>query len=250
MSFDIAPEAYSRFMGRWSEPLAVQFAENVDSGPALDVGSGPGALAAELARRLGPDQVTAVDPSEQFVAAVRERLPGLDARLASAEHLPFPDHTFAATLAQLVVHFMPDPVVGLREMRRVTQPGGVVATCVWDAAGGRAPISPFWRGVAELNPDPVQPAGPAGWREGDLERILQAAGLLDLTSTALTVTLAFSTYDDWWRPFTAGAGPVGSYVKRLGDEQLEALRVTCEQILPPAPFELTAVAWSVVGRVG
>ena len=82
----------------------------------LDVGCGPGALTVELVRRLGPDAVAAVDPSEPFIAAARERHPGVDVRLSTAEDLPYPDGTFDATLAQLVVHFMSDPVAGLAEM--------------------------------------------------------------------------------------------------------------------------------------
>jgi ubiquinone/menaquinone biosynthesis C-methylase UbiE len=93
-----------------------------DGQRALDVGCGPGALTAELVSRLGAVAVAAVDPSEPFVAAARERHPGVQVLRASAEHLPFPDRTFDASLAQLVVHFMSDPVAGLAEMARVTRP--------------------------------------------------------------------------------------------------------------------------------
>src|ERR1700729_1943675 len=135
-------------MGRYSEPLAVQFADLAGIGRGqrvLDVGCGPGALTAELVSRAGADAVSAVEPSASFAAAVRERLPGADIRLAAAERLPFATDIFDAALAQLVVHFMADPVAGLREMARVTRPGGVVAACVWDHAGGRGPLAAFWR---------------------------------------------------------------------------------------------------------
>ena len=72
-----------------------------------------GALTAELARRVGDDSVSAIDPSEPFVAAARGRFPGVDVRQASAERIPFDDASFDAALAQLVVHFMADPVAGL-----------------------------------------------------------------------------------------------------------------------------------------
>ena len=142
MSFDVAADAYDRFMGRYSAQLAPGLADlgGVQAGQTvLDVGCGPGALTAELVRRLGPDAVAAVDPSESFVAAARARHPGVDVRLSAAEDLPYPDGTFDAAFAQLVVHFMTDPVAGLAEMARVTRADGVVAACVWDLAGGRAP---------------------------------------------------------------------------------------------------------------
>ena len=114
--FTVAAESYDRFMGRYSAPLAPQLAElaGVAGGQrVLDVGCGPGALTAELVRRAGAANVAAVDPSEPFVAAARERQPGVDVRQASAEELPFEDAAFDAALAQLVVHFMSDPVRGL-----------------------------------------------------------------------------------------------------------------------------------------
>src|SRR5690348_13993487 len=103
-------------MGRYSVPLAPRLADlaRVAAGQrALDVGCGPGALTAELVRRLGPDAVSAVDPSEPFVAAAQERHPGVSVQRAAAEDLPFADDAFDAALAQLVVHFMADPVGGL-----------------------------------------------------------------------------------------------------------------------------------------
>jgi len=157
VSFAVAPEAYDRFMGRYSVPLAPQLAalaEVVAGQRALDVGCGPGALTAELVRRLGPAAVAAVDPSEPFVDAARERHPGVNVERAPAEELPFPDEAFDAALAQLVVHFMADPVRGLREMARVTREGGIVAACVWDhAVGGQGPLSLYWDAARELDPD-------------------------------------------------------------------------------------------------
>ncbi|HSR26233.1 MAG TPA: class I SAM-dependent methyltransferase, partial [Candidatus Eisenbacteria bacterium] len=139
MTFDVSGDAYARFMGRFSEPLAARFADLADlrtGQNALDVGCGPGALTAELVRRLGAAAVSAIDPSPPFVEAVRARFPAVDARRGAAERLPFPADGFDHVMAQLVVHFMTDPVAGLREMARVARPAGTVAACVWDHAGG------------------------------------------------------------------------------------------------------------------
>src|SRR5215207_1528593 len=115
-------------MGRYSLLLSPQLADlaGVRMGQrVLDVGCGPGALTAELVRRLEPSAVAAVDPSESFVSAARSRYPGVDVQQASAEDLPFTDDSFDVSLAQLVVHFMSDPIAGLKEMARVTRQGGV-----------------------------------------------------------------------------------------------------------------------------
>src|SRR5437764_7109845 len=156
-------------MGRYSEPLAPRFADFARVAPGqhvLDVGCGPGALTAELVRRLGADAVWAVDPSESFVAAARARHPGVGVEQASAESLPFADRRFDASLAQLVVHFMADPVEGIRELGRVTRANGVVAACVWDHGTGRGPLSLFWETARELEPEVEDESGLAGKRQG------------------------------------------------------------------------------------
>lgn len=115
VSFPVDALSYDRFMGRYSVLLAAQLADlaEVAAGQrVLDVGCGPGALTAELVERLGPAAVWAVDPSEPFVAAARERYPGVSVQLAFAEQLPFPNQAFGVTLAQLVVHFLADPSRG------------------------------------------------------------------------------------------------------------------------------------------
>ena len=250
MSFDVPADAYDRFMGRFSEPLAVQFAElaQVRAGQrALDVGCGPGALTALLVERLGTD-VSAVDPSARFVAAVHPRLPGVDVRAGTAEQLPFPDDTFDVTLAQLVVHFMADPVTGLSEMARVTRAGGLVAACVWDQSGDSGPLATFYHAVHDLDPDAPDESGLAGTRQGQLTELCQAAGLLDIKPTSLTVSVTFATFAQWWEPFTLGVGPAGAHVAQLDQGRREDLRSRCLELLPPAPFEIAASAWCVSAR--
>lgn len=252
MSFNVAASSYDRFMGRFSEPLAVPFVEvaGLTAGQrALDVGCGPGALTTQLVSRLGADHVSAVDPSDPFVAAAKERFPGVDVHLGSAELLPFEDDSFDASLAQLVVHFMADPVAGLREMARVTVPGGVVAACVWDHASGGGPLSLFWQAVNELDPDAHDESHLAGSREGHLAELFEAAELAEIEPSSLTVTVRFASFEDWWEPYTLGVGPSGAYAAGLDDARRAALIARCEELLPPAPFDLPASAWCVRGRV-
>ena len=239
-------------MGRYSVPLApllADFAEVAAGQRVLDVGCGPGALTAELVTRLGPAAVSAVDPSEPFVAAVRERHPGVGVRRAAAEQLPFGDHEFDAALAQLVVHFMADPVVGLREMARVTRKQGVVAACVWDHAGDRGPLSLFWKAARELDPDVEDESQLAGAREGHLAQLFQAAGLHDIEESALSVDVEHPSFEEWWEPFTLGVGPAGGHAAGLEAKQQAELRERCRAMLPAPPFVLTARAWAARGFV-
>ena len=250
MSFAVTADAYDRFMGRYSTRLAPQFADytGVRSGQkVIDVGCGPGALTKELVDRLGSTNVFAIDPSKPFVTAIHERFPEVDVRLAAAEAIPFPDRTFDAALAQLVVHFMSDPVAGLREMARVARHDGVVAACVWDHAGERGPLSVFWRAARELDPSANDQSGRAGVREGDLAALFVSAGLSDIDESALEVTVAHPTFEEWWEPFTLGVGPVGAYTSQLAADRLAALMERCRELLPAPPFELSARAWTARG---
>jgi SAM-dependent methyltransferase len=251
VGFAVAADAYDRFMGRYSVPLAAVFADFagvVDGQRVLDVGCGTGALTAELVSRVGPAAVTAVDPSEPFVAAVQERHPAVDVRLAAAEQLPFGENAFDVALAQLVVHFMTHPVEGLREMARVTREDGVVAACVWDHAGGHGPLSVFWEAAHELDPDVENESQLAGAREGGLTELFEAAGLRAVEESALSVELEHPSFEEWWEPFTLGVGPAGSYAARLDPERQARLRERCRELLPQAPFVVTARAWTARGR--
>ena len=236
-------------MGRYSVQLAPQLADlaEVQRGQrVLDVGCGPGALTAELVARIGAHAVTAVDPSASFVAATRERHPGVDVLRAPAEELPFADATFDAALAQLVVHFMRDAVAGLREMRRVTRPGGIVAACVWDQAG-RSPLTPFWRAARERDPGAEGEAHAAGGRSGDLSALFAQAGLRDVDETELEARVTYATFDEWWEPCTLGVGPAGTYAASLDEERRAELRERCRQLLPDPPFTIASVAWAARG---
>jgi SAM-dependent methyltransferase len=252
VTFAVAADAYDRFMGRYSVQLSAQLADlaGVTEGQrVLDVGCGPGALTGELVARLGPDAVTAVDPSESFIVAARERHRGVRVEQAAAERLPFDDDEFDAALAQLVVHFMSDPVAGLRESARVTRREGAVAACVWDYAGGRGPASTFWQAVRALDGDADDESGLAGARAGDLAELFTGAGLAEVAEATLEASVDFASFDEWWEPYTLGVGPPGAYVARLDIAARAELESSCRRLLPPAPFTLTAHAWAARGNV-
>ena len=252
MSFDVPADAYDRFMGVHSRQLSPQLADLAALGPGsrvLDVGCGPGALTAELVERVGAESVAALDPSESFVAAVGARCPGVDARRGAVEAIPYPDDEFDAALAQLVVHFMADPVAGLREMARVTRPDGVVAASVWDHAGERSPLSPFWQVFRELEPGAGDESALPGAREGHLVELFELAGLRGVEGSVHVARVEYATFEEWWEPFTFGVGPAGAAFRTLDDRQGEELRERARRLLPDAPFALESSAWVARGLV-
>src|SRR5207248_2065515 len=211
-----------------SVPLAsifADFAGVADGQRVVDVGCGPGALTRVLVERVGADAAAAVDPSEPFVEAARSRHPGVDVRQAPAEDLPFADDSFDAALAQLVVHFMADPVRGLGEMARVTRPGGTIAACVWDHSGsGSGPLAPFWTAARSVDPDVDDESDRPGSNKGDLASLFEAAGIDGVEETTLSVSIEHGGFDAWWEPFTLGVGPAGAYLAGLDEEQQARVR--------------------------
>ncbi len=248
VSFVVSPEAYSRFMGRYAEPLAVVFAAFAGVGAndkVLDVGCGPGALTAHLLS-VGAE-VAAIDPSPPFVDAMRRRFPGLDARKGTAEELPYESASFDAALAQLVVHFMTDPVGGISQMARVTRRGGVVAACVWDGPTGA--LAPFWDAVHLIDPDAQDEALLSGAHRGHLTELFEAAGLRTVAEDGIAVDMVHPTFEQWWQPYTFGVGPAGDYVGRLDDEGRARLQAVARERLGSGPFTVTATAWAARGTV-
>ncbi|MFI8774474.1 class I SAM-dependent methyltransferase [Gordonia sp. NPDC062954] len=248
MSFAVPSEAYARFMGRYAEPLAGVFAAfaGVRAGQrVLDVGCGPGALAAHL----GPigAEVSAIDPSPPFVAAIRQRLPDVDVRTGTAEELPYGDAEFDAAMAQLVVHFMTDPVRGIRQMARVTRPGGVVAACVWDGPTGA--LAPFWDAVHVLDPDAEDEALLSGAHRGHLTELFVDAGLRAVVEEPIAVDIEHPAFEEWWEPYTFGVGPAGEYVQRLDADARARLEGVARDRLGPGPFRVVATAWAARGTV-
>lgn len=248
MSFEVPPDAYARFMGRYAEPLAEVFAafSGVSAGDVvLDVGCGPGALTAHLLS-VGA-RVAAIDPSPPFVDAIRARFPDVDVRRGTAEELPYDAAAFDAALAQLVVHFMPDPVVGIGQMARVTRRGGVVAACVWDGPTGA--LAPFWEAVHLIDPDAQDEALLSGAHRGHLTEIFAAAGLRDVEERPIAVDVVHPTFEEWWEPYTFGVGPAGDYVQGLDDAGRAHLESVARKRLGGGPFTVTATARAARGTV-
>jgi SAM-dependent methyltransferase len=253
MSFTVGTNAYARHVGRYGAALSSAHAEaaGVAVGDrALDVGCGPGALLAELSRRLGVDHVAGADPSPPFAEAARAAVPGADVRLARAEQLPFESRAFDVVLSQLVVNFMDDAPAGVAEMRRLAR--RTVASCVWDYGGGMTMLRAFWDAALELDASaPDEGRTMRFCTPPELALLWKRAGLRDVETTALLVEARYVDFDDYWAPFPTGLGPSGAYCASLDEDHRAALRTACFRRLgsPRGAFELSARAWFVRGAV-
>src|SRR5258708_25673172 len=233
--------AYDKFMGRFSVRLAPLFADfsGVSAGSrVLDVGAGTGALTAELLRRDAT--VAAMDPSPEFVATLKSRFPDVDAREAGAEELPWPDGSFDAALAQLVIAFMADADAGVAEMHRVVEPGGVVAVCMWDRERMEL-LHAVNRVQAVVDPG----------RSADAPRFRDAASIGGLLGDGaevelLVVDAEYTDFGEFWSALTGGVGPAGAWVASLDEDRRAQAHEELRRFLgnPGGAFTLTGRAWA------
>src|SRR5918997_1564009 len=167
-----------------------------------------------------------------------------------AESLPWQDGDFDVALSSLVVAFMGDADQGVREMVRVTRPGGTVAVCMWDiAGGGMTMLRMFWTAVRRIEPQAQGERQRAGTTEGDIAERFRRACLQGVADGTLEVSAEYSGFDDFWEPFTFAVGPAGEHVASMTDDQRAAVREALRADLPESRFSLPARAWYATGVV-
>jgi SAM-dependent methyltransferase len=251
-------EAYEPYIGRWSRLVAAEFVAWLgiaDGAVWLDVGCGTGALSRTVLGAADPALVVGIDPSAGFLAHARSQLGGDRARFAAADarRLPLGDARFDAVASGLVLNFVPDPALAVREMTRVARPGGRVAAYVWDYAGRMGLIRHFWDAAAAL--DPAAAELDEGRRFGlcrpePLTGLFRDAGLVEVAARPLQVPTRFRDFDDYWTPFLGGQGPAPGYAMALDGPRRAALREELRARLPVAAdgsIPLAARAWAVAG---
>ena len=256
----VESDAFERFMGRWSRrlaPLLVKFASLEDGDSVLDVGSGTGALAFAVTNAMPSVRVTGVDSSSAYVRYAQARTPSDRVRfvVGDAQALQLPDATFDKTLSLLVMNFVPDHAKALREMIRVTRPGGLVAAAVWDYGDGMEMLRVFWDEAVALD------SAIAGrdernmplCKEGELAGLWRAEGLQHVQEQPIAIELSFASFDDYWSPFLGGQGPAGAYATSLPETARAALQSRLRKRLlgdrQDGRFTLQARAWTVKGVV-
>ena len=262
-SFNVQSAAgYEQLMGRWSRQLAppfIDFAGVADGERVLDVGCGTGSLTFALPRAADVSEITAIDFSPVFVeATIRANSdPRIKVQQADACALPFADASFDRALALLVLHFVPESGKAVAEMRRVVRPGGVVAAAVWDHFGGMPGMRMVLDVAAMLDGNAEQVrsryCSQPMMRPGEMTQSFAAHGLANVEQTSLTIRMDYLSFDDFWRPISAGEGPLGKYIGGLDAAQRAkidaAVRAAYQAGQPDGPRSFAAVAWACRGIV-
>jgi SAM-dependent methyltransferase len=252
-----AGESYDAYMGRWSRRIAPLFLERLEAAEGLawlDVGCGTGALTEAILAQCAPASVTSVDPSAGFIARARQivRDPRATFLLGNAQALPVASAAFDLVISGLVLNFVPDRLKALEEMKRVARPDGHVCFYVWDYAGGGLEfLRAFWTAATALDPDAADLTEDRRFpfcEPSALKELALAAGLGAVDCQAIEAPTVFQDFDDYWRPFTLGAGPAPGYYASLTPEERRRLRELLRDRLPvreDGSIPLKARAWAV-----
>jgi SAM-dependent methyltransferase len=220
---------YERLMGRWSRrlaPLFIAHAGIADGENLLEVGCGTGSLTFALPEAARIASLVAIDHSEIYLAAAKgkNRDPRITIEHGDGAALRFADARFDRAVSMLVLpSVLPSPEAAVREMRRVTRAGGVVAAAFWDSPGGAAANRMFWDTAAALDEAAAaardRTMGRPIYAPGALPRIWAEAGLTDINETSLMIRMDFADFADYWEPYASGEGMLGEYVASLDDNR-------------------------------
>ncbi len=255
-----AGDHYETFMGRWSRMLARPFLAQFDAPQGLDwldIGCGTGALSEAVLVLADPASLIGIDPSGDFVEATRRRIDDPRARFmtGSADTIGLPDASRDVICSGLVLNFVPDRAAMFDAVRRVARPGARLGLYVWDYPEGMGFLNAFWDAAAALDPDAAEltEARRFPWcTEADLPPILTDAGFSDVACWPIEIETRFRDFEDFWHPFTLGAGPAPGYCASLPDEARGKLRDRLEATLKTdedGTIPLSARAWALSARI-
>ena len=253
-----AGDAYERYMGRWSRPLARSFVSWLSAPRGvdwLDVGCGTGALTRAICDLAEPASVLACDPSEAFVryAEASLRHGRVAFVVAGAESLPGNLQAFDCAVSGLAINFVADPLGAVRRMTERLRRGGLVGVYVWDYGEGMEFLRSFWDAAVALDSAAVafdeDRRFPLCKAEA-LEALFNQAGLEEVVVEGLEIPTYFQGFEDFWMPVLLGVGPAPAYAASLPPERQILLRQRLVDLLKPeidGGIRLKARAWAVRG---
>lgn len=250
---------YERFMGRWSRLVAQKFLEWLNLPPDciwLDVGCGTGSLTRLILETNQPAEIVSIDSSKEFITYAQQSItnPKVRFQVGLAQSLELESNTFDVVVSGLMLNFVPQPEMAIREMIRVAKPGATIGIFVWDYAEGMEILRYYWDAAVELNEKAAQ------YDEGirfpickkePLASAVTKAGLKQVEVIPIEVKTVFQNFDDYWIPFLGNVGHAPVYNMGLSQSDRQQLENKLRDALPAGAdgsISLTARAWAVKGK--
>lgn len=229
--------AYERLVGQWSARVGDIFLEWLATPKDLrwlDVGCGNGSLTERIATLCAPMRINGIDPSEAQLAYAKKR-PGVGPtrfHVGDAMALPFDDDSFDAAVMGLAITFVPEPAKAVAEMKRVVQPGGYVATYMWDIFGGGLPVEPLWSAMRTLELPTPELAAVEASKLDVMRELWTKAGLNAVETRVIRITVSYETFEEYWAANTAPSGPTAKAIADLTSTQREQIERYLRDHLP------------------
>jgi SAM-dependent methyltransferase len=200
----------------------------------LDLGTGPGDVAAHAAER-GATPV-GIDVSAAMIDLAKRRHPGLTFQVASAMELPFPDESFDAVVGNLVILHVGQPELVVRESVRVLVPGGRLALSTWDDPVRSPLFAALIAAIGDVGVAPPAdlPSGPSFFRFADDDEfapLFVDAGVSDIEIGTTDVVFDFRSIDELLTAFLEGTVRVGGMLRAASTEQRDRIRAHVEGAL-------------------
>ena len=230
---------YEKFMGQWSRIAGRLFLGWLSLPRGLrwlDVGCGTGAFTEIIQQSSDASEIIAIDPSAAQVSYAQSRTnaEGIEFRVADARTMPFENGRFDVAVSALVLNFIPNREKAVAEMRRVVRPGGTVAASVWDFAGGNETAQHLNSAVRELEGPRYRSPGsnPESATGEYLKALFEGAGLADVKTRPLDITVTFPDFDDYWNSNAISHPQVANLIKSFSDEKRQRLIALVKARLP------------------
>ena len=227
--------AYERMMGVWSQLIGVEFLQWLSPAPDqrwIDIGCGNGTFSEQIVDFCSPQEVQGIDPSKAQISFAKTRLGKKQAtfEIGDAMALPFDDHRFDVATMALALFFVPDPVQGVAEMKRVVKGGGIVAAYMWDMLGGGAPMEPIHNVLRSRKiPYPLPPSAEASRME-DMRKLWADAGFQSVETKVINVKRRFDSFEDFWNT-TATSPALTSALRDLNAKTLKDVKHSTRKLL-------------------
>lgn len=231
-------DAYQRSFGAacaYPAPALLDAAGVSPGQRVLDVGTGPGTVAALAAARGA--LATAVDAEPSMLAAARRRIPAADVRPGMLPELPFPAGCFDACVANFVLNHVGDPAAAVSELRRVVRPGGRIAVTIWPHP--QPPMQRLLLDAFESSGAPRPPSFPQVAADKNFARtpdglsaLLRQGGLDDVRCATLS-WVHRTDPEDWWAGPASGLGSLGVLMKDQPPAMTDRIRAEYDRLAAP-----------------
>ena len=256
-SFFVDGEAYEQLMGRFTRAAGEVFIDWLAPAKGLDwidVGCGTGAFTQLLLDRCVPKRVSAIDPSAEQIAYARKSPAArqVDFQIGDAQSLPFGDATFDAGMMALVITFVSDPNKAVAELARVTKPGGIVGTYMWDFFNKGFPQHLLREALEGMGIEVPYLPGHAHSRMENMTGYFESAGLEAVTKRVIEVDVVYASFEDYWSGQTALPNYVVQHIRKMAPADMEHLKSGLRESLPKdktGRIAYKARANAVKGRV-